>query len=254
MHSNLDSYPHIMTLLDELRTNIQAILKDKLVGFYLYGSLVWGDFDEAHSDLDLLAALTADLSDAEAFAIGEMHATFAQYHPEWHDRIEVQYLSLQGLKTFRTETHRMGNISPGEPFHMIEADRAWLMNWYFVQNYGVTLFGPPPQVILDPISPPEFIAAVREHVDMWREYILAAQEQPPYRSYAILTMCRALYTHQTGEQVSKKQAVAWAIQAFPQWVQLIQRAWAGRSHSTSVDLSYDEAAAFVAFARSQILT
>jgi hypothetical protein len=66
-------------------------------------------------------------------------------------------------------------------------------------------------------------------------------------------MCRALYTHQTGEQVSKKKAVAWAVAAFPQWSQLIQRAWEGRSHPTAMDLSYDEAAAFVAFARSEIL-
>ena len=43
--------------------------------------------------------------------------------------------------------------------------------------------------------------------------------------FAILTMCRALYTLACGEVVSKPQAAAWAREALgTPWVQLIDRA------------------------------
>ena len=50
-------YPEVNKVLDKLLINIKDILIDKLVGLYLYGSLVWGDFDESVSDIDLLAAV-----------------------------------------------------------------------------------------------------------------------------------------------------------------------------------------------------
>jgi len=46
---------------------------------------------------------------------------------------------------------------------------------------------------------------------------------PGARSYAMLTMCRALYTNTHGKQASKRQAVLWAKTYLPQWAPLIQQ-------------------------------
>jgi hypothetical protein len=46
----------------------------------------------------------------------------------------------------------------------------------------------------------------------------------PDQAYAILTLCRAYYTSQNGEQTSKKRAAQWTAQAFPQWSTLIENA------------------------------
>ena len=104
-------YPDINHLLDDLLSRIRAILGDKLVGLYLYGSLVWGDFDHDTSDIDLLAALTSDLDAEQAGALKAMHDDIARTYKAWDDRIEVQYLSLLGLKTFRTQSTPMAVIS-----------------------------------------------------------------------------------------------------------------------------------------------
>ena len=54
------AYPQIGALLDELLTQMQAVLGDKLVGVYLYGSLVVGDFYDAISDVDLQGLVDSD--------------------------------------------------------------------------------------------------------------------------------------------------------------------------------------------------
>jgi hypothetical protein len=217
-------HSEIRQLLASLLSEMQKNLGDNLVGLYLYGSLVWGDFDDDVSDIDMLAATALTINDEEFDRLQHMHDDFARQHAAWRDRIEVQYFSLYGLKMFKTQSNPMANISPGEPFHMIQANRLWLMNWYFVQDYGLTLFGPPPQTLIDPITKDEFLLAVQDDAASWRERIANAKNSPRHQSYAILTLCRALYAHQHREQTSKKRAALWASQKFPAWADLIEDA------------------------------
>jgi hypothetical protein len=211
-------------LLDDLLAGMRGILGERLVGLYLYGSLVWGDFDRYLSDIDMLAAVTEDVSDEEAAALKRMHDDLARRYPDWNDRIEVQYLSLEGLRTFRTGSTPMAVISPGEPFHIVEGNKDWLMNWYFVRVYGVTLFGPPPATIIGPIAKEEFIRSIAEHAQEWPTWVEHTRHSRPYQGYAILTMCRTLYTYRNGEQVSKKQAATWAEKELPAWAPLVRNA------------------------------
>lgn len=243
---NPTAYPDISPLLNELLTGQQRILHDKLVGLYLYGSLVWGDFDDA-SDIDMLAATASDVDDDELEQLRLMHAEFAQRHPAWNDRIEVQYFSLDGLKHFREKASNMVNISPGEPIHRIQSGVDWLTNWYFVQDYGISLFGPPPASFIPHISKAEFIQAVHDHALEWGDYVVNTKELPQYQAYAILTMCRALYTIRNGEQVSKKKAAQWAAQQLPEQSALIQRALVGRKDPRSNSMTYPETERFVHF-------
>ena len=122
------SYPHINALLDSLLSYMQGILGEKLVGLYLYGSLVMGDFDNEISDIDLLAAATTDIDYVEFNALQKMQDDIVTKQKEWDDRLEIAYLSLHALKTFKTQTSQIAIISPGEPFHIKEAGKDWLMN------------------------------------------------------------------------------------------------------------------------------
>ncbi|MEZ4669269.1 MAG: DUF4111 domain-containing protein [Anaerolineae bacterium] len=239
------SYPDINDLLNELLANVQVVLGNKLVGLYLYGSLVWGDFDHDTSDIDMLAATTADVDDDELEQLRLMHDAFAGRNPDWSDRIEVQYFSLDGLKHFREKASNMINISPGEPIHRIQAGIQWLTNWYFVQDYGITLYGPPPASFIPHIAKAEFIEAVHDHALDWREYVVHTKELPQYQAYAVLTLCRALYTTRNREQVSKKRAAEWAMEQLPEQAGLIQRAMVGRTEPHNNSMTYAETERFV---------
>ncbi|MHB0856667.1 MAG: aminoglycoside adenylyltransferase domain-containing protein [Anaerolineae bacterium] len=252
------SHPDVDALLNDLLGQLQATLGEQLVGLYLYGSLVTGDFDRGSSDIDLLAALTSDV-DAPTFEQLEgVHRNVLARHPFWRERLETAYLSLAALKTFRTQPSPIAITSPGEPFHLKEAGREYLMNWWLVREKGRTLYGPSPETLIDPIPTEAFLESVREHAASWGAWIPDARDDRPSQAYAILTLCRALYAMAHAEQVSKKRAALWAQVHYPQWASLIGKAliWRAEWRDKEVDheATFPDTLAFVAFAREQILS
>jgi hypothetical protein len=220
----------INALLDRLTDEIRRNLNGSLVGLYVYGSLVTGDFEKESSDLDLLAVVSSDIEGETFERLDRMHARFVEDHPAWEDRIEVAYVSAPALWKFKTETNNMAVVSPGEPFHLKAAGRDWLMNWHTVREMGVTLYGPPPHTLIPQISSAEFVESAREHARSWEEWV-HEMRTPGAQAYAVLTMCRALYTRTYGEQASKKKAAQWAQSYLPQWAPLIERSWSLRSET-----------------------
>lgn len=247
---NTTHYVDIKNLLDLLLADIQKVLGPKLKGLYLYGSLVRGEFDPSVSDIDLLAVTSDDMTDMEFARLNEMHEVFARTHPIWDNRIEVQYASESGLRTFKTRSSKMAVVSPGEPFHVIDAGSEWLTNWYFVLDYGLTLYGPAPDQFIDRVSEAEFIQAVYDHALFWKEHVQQTRNSRPYQSYAILTLCRAFYTITQKLQVSKVKAADWAMSQLPEWADFIREALYVRSHAaettqSDADKSYPRTERFV---------
>ena len=249
-------FPDINRLLESLLSRMRQILEERLVGLYLYGSLTTGDFDPGSSDIDLLAVTSSGVSGAESDALHDMHLGFARENPGWEDRVEVAYLSAAALRTFRSVRSPIAVISPGEPFHVTEAGREWLMNWYVVRENGVALFGPPAEALIAPISREEFSACVRGYVAEW-SYRIRDVPDRKVQAYAILTMCRALHLHRTGETASKRQAALWAQEELPQWSGLIQSALAWREAWREQEVDHAatraETIRFVNFVRDEIL-
>ena len=188
----------IEALLGRLTNEIRRSSNDSLVGLYVYGSLVSGDFDKDRSDIDLLAVVDSDVEGETFDRLDRMHARFLEDHPAWEDRIEVAYVPAGGLWNFRTQIEQIAVISPGEPFHLKAAGKDWLINWYMVREAGVTLYGPPPALIPE-ISQSEFVEAVREQAEAWKKWVFKMRT-PGAQSYAVLTLCRALYSHTHGRR------------------------------------------------------
>lgn len=234
-------------ILRALRARLRETLGAKLLGLYLYGSLVWGDFDERRSDVDMLAVLDGDITDCELASLEAMHDAFAREYPAWRDRIEVQYNAADALAHW-WEPRRMANISPGEPLHIITSGEDWLTNWYFVQDYGVPLWGPPADRFIPPIAKREFLRAVYDHAMQWRTYVEGTRGSRPYQAYAMLTMCRAYCTLSTGEQVSKQAAARWVREALPMCAADIDAALDWRENADErmdAAASFERARAFV---------
>jgi hypothetical protein len=217
-------------LLDGLR----RVLGVDLVGSYLFGSAATGTFEPGSSDVDTVAVLRSDPTETHLEGLEELHAGIVREMPEWDDRIEAVYLSTSALSDFR-RTSPAARISPGEPFHPIEVDHRWLMDWYQLRTVGTALYGPPVTQVAPPITQDEYVDAVRQHLldPGWLDATVTARD----RSYAILTMCRGLRTLRTGEYVSKREAARWASEVMPEHAALIADAvaWRGRREDGSVD-------------------
>ncbi|MGH2549468.1 MAG: aminoglycoside adenylyltransferase domain-containing protein [Thermomicrobiales bacterium] len=218
-------YSDVNEILAEIQRGISSVLDDTLIGLYLYGSLTYDGYTAGVSDLDLLAALNDDLDRAAIPSLTRMHAEIVARHPEWSDRIEVIYLSRQGLQTYKTQRSPIAVISPGEPLHFREeqAGDDWLMNWYLVLEHGQVIYGPPAEEIIVPASTDEFVKSVREHARdsvLWIDNLKTSKA----RSYAVLTMCRTLYTDRNREHVSKQVAANWVANQLPEFRDLIDDA------------------------------
>ncbi len=252
----ITKYPTVDSLIDELLNNLKSILGEKLLGLYLGGSLVVGDFDPDISDIDLTAVLSSPVNDEEFIALKSTHDNFAKTHPEWYDRIEMCYITSSALKTVKSQTCQIVNISPGEPFHRMESSLDWLMNWYLLSAKSVAVFGPQASSFIQSISKEEFIFAIRKHILNWSEYIINTKHYPANQGYIILTMCRGLYASKFGEQVSKKKAAEWVSSEFPEWSILINNAikwrqeW--RNQKSDGEDAFPETKRFVNFAIDQI--
>ena len=213
-------------LLEDLAAGIRGVLGGKLLGLYLWGSYAAGDFDPRISDLDLVAALSADVGAGEFAALGEMHDALAREYPAWAGRIEVRYATVATLDR-PAGGGEIVSISPGEPLNRRRSDERWQIDWYVVRERGIALHGPPPAELLAPISREQFVASVRANVASWGDL---ADQVHGHRgqAYAILLMCRALRATAHGDQLSKPAAGRWAQGAAPEWANLIGRAIAWR--------------------------
>lgn len=238
----------IVQVLNSLVAGLSSVLQDNLVGIYLYGSLVTEDFDAQVSDLDLVAVTNRGLDDASFHSLNELHQQVILRYPEWNDRLELAYVSLDALKTFRSKQSRIAIISPGEPFHQLDAGYDWLISWYMLRETGIALRGPDIASLIDPMEPAHYIEAVQSHIEAYRNSVKSANSKSNL-SYIVLTVSRGLYTVLHGQPTSKVKAAAWAVRAYPKWAQLINQALRWRVNPQSDGLSADDvrprAAAFV---------
>jgi predicted nucleotidyltransferase len=240
-------------LLSRLLDELIGALGDNLFGVYLFGSAATGNFEPNISDVDLAAILERELAPPELAALDRMHRDLVAETPEWDGRVEVVYVSSEGVRTFREGTSAAARISPGEPFHAIVIDPTWLIDWYQLQEIGVTLMGPPPTEVVPVISKTEYVASVRRLVLTWPMNELASLGN---QAYAILTMCRGLRTVRTGEYVSKREAARWASEQLPEYAELIRTAlsWREERRGATDDATPTRAtaAAFIAEVSSLI--
>ena len=121
---------------------------------------------------------------------------------------------------------------PGERLKRVQLGSWWWVHLAILRERGVTLAGPSPQTLIDPIAPPVLQRTVAETVDAWATPKLHHPEQLRTRgsqAYVVLTLCRMLYTLSTGQVVTKRVAAHWALATLEaRWWPLIEGAWVGR--------------------------
>lgn len=213
----------VAALLEELVANIRAALGDDVVAIYIYGSYVAGDFEPGVSDLEV-AVTAREVGELDVVGLGRTHRSFADRHPDWSDRIEAVYISVDALASFRSSRGRLAVISPGEPFHLRD-DRPseWIQNWYLVRETGVALFGRVATSLIPAIAVPEFVAASRRYA---KEIASRSLDDvtPGQLAYNVLTICRAERTVETDMLSSKQEAAVWARERDPERAGLIDAA------------------------------
>ena len=236
--------PEVREIIDLLVTEVHAILGEHLIGIYLYGSLATGGFDR-NSDVDYVVVTNEELSEGQFTAIEAVHNHLKTMEVWCADQLEGSYIPIEGLKRYDPARALFVHIDrgPDEHLHRIQlADerlsRAWWGGWVLLRltlrESGMTLVGPDPKILIDPVPDAEIRQAAVFNVNDWAGSILSDPAQIKgrgYQSYTVLTLCRILYTLHTGKVTSKPEAIRWAKAHLDEkWTPLIDRAWLGRQN------------------------
>jgi len=226
-------YPDINILLDLLLDGVRAVLGDRFAGLYLYGSLATGEFDPARSDIDFLVATTAEMPTDLVSALAGMHERIAAASPRWAAVLEGSYIPLDALRRYDPARAEHLHLSMGGSLRVEHHDADGAILRHILREQGIVLAGPPPHTLIDPVTPDDLRRAVVDLFHSWWVPVLddSTRLRPPaYQAYAVLTMCRILYTLHHGAVVPKPVAAHWAqAELGDRWAALIDRAlaWPG---------------------------
>ena len=242
--NNPTPFPEVNAILHELLKSVQSILGSHFIGMYLDGSLTSGDFDQ-DSDIDFVVVTDEDISGDLFLALQAMHARIATIDSWCAIQLEGSYISRHTLRRYDPEQALHPNIErgSGERLKMVNHDEPWTIHRYVLCERGITLTGPSPKTLIDPVSPNDLRRAMLPLLHGWLMQILNNPNGIYDRggqSYIVLTLCRILYTLQFGDVVSKLVAARWAQEALGEnWVTLIDRAWVGR-HNPQLKAQADD--------------
>ena len=225
-------YPEVNVVLQALLSGVQDVLGDCFVGLYLYGSLADGGFDPQRSDIDFVVATAGELSNEVVAALEAMHVRITNSGLKWTAKLEGAFVPLSTLRRHDPSGPPCPCLNEG-CFYLAALGSDWVIQRYTLREQGVVVAGPDPRGLIDPVQPDDLRRAVLGFLREWWAPML--QDPDPrlhgdeYRAYAVLTMCRALYTLKHGTVVSKTAAARWAQEALGEpWEGLIERALAWR--------------------------
>ena len=153
----------------------------------------------------------------------------------WAKRMQIQFLLQDQVLTMNARAclFQFGVLkrgtSDGNP-----------IVWMNVLRTGRTLFGPPARTFVPAITGDMLAAALERELGYLRDEIIDKPDSIwkdvlEYRTYAVLTVCRILYSAEKGTIVSKPVAARWALRTLPKgWHRVIRQALEG---DVKMDLS-----------------
>jgi len=218
-------FPELNELLGELVARVQSILSDNFAGAYLTGSFALGAGD-LHSDCDFLVVTEDRVTAEQERALRELHDEFPTRSGHWTHNLEGSYAARPDLETLAALTQQWLYIDRGWremqwSTHCNTEDERWVL-----RERGITLAGPDPREFVRAVPAdalrskmPRLIESFLPDLFSWTSFDIAWSQR-----YAVTTLCRMLYTLDTGEVASKQASLEWAKHALiPAWHELIQQ-------------------------------
>lgn len=248
-------YSDVNEILSELSIAVQIILKSNFVGMYLDGSLASGDFDYETSDLDFVVATNTAVTFTQFDQLVDLHNRLGKLDSKWALELEGAYIPLAALHRHDPDNATHPYIGCGASnlrWEPLAVD--WIIHRYVLHKSGITLVGPAIHTLVAPVSKAELQQAVRDLLDTWWVPMITEGrklEHDGYRCYAIMTMCRMLYTAVTGDITSKPKAAQWVLATQDvRWHSQVQAALHWKWDA--LEAAVDEVQKFIEFTRAQV--
>lgn len=232
----------IESIVNDVSDKIKQMFGDNMIGIYLFGSLVLGDFDENFSDIDLMIVLKRDINKDEFEKIKDLQKYISEEYSRFGtDGIEMIFVSTETIKSYLVKETFLTAVAPGNPLETIVCKPEFLIYFYIVRNYGETILGTPKKEVFPEISKTDFVnmsnSVALENIPYWKE---SCKKTLHEQFYSVITLCRALYIKENKTYPSKLEAKNWAKNKYPNFKDIIEYAWNQRGKWKETDKPTDE--------------
>jgi hypothetical protein len=231
MHSTIPA--PVQPLLEAYLRALEP-LSAHFYGLYLYGSIALGAYEEAVSDIDVIALTQGEWSPQELKQLAQLHEKLIQeYEPG--RRLEVIYVPVSSLGESRRE-------AGFAPYPGVHDGRFWPsgfgdvngVTWWILKHRGVCLLGVEREQLPFDYPWQQVLLTMRFNLDVY----FAGKLKHPYIylsplavEFAVSNLCRILSTIEDGEIVSKSASLKiWRQRLPPRWQRLLDEAWRLRHH------------------------
>jgi hypothetical protein len=211
---NPTPYPEVNHVLDELLAGAKSALDGQFVGMYLYGSLSSGDFNLDTSDVDFLFVTEGELPKEKILELEMLHQRLWASGLKWAAKLEGAYVSRQTIRRHDPSAPPCPTVNE-HAFYVAHLGSDWIIQRHILRN-GVVVAGPSPAELIDPVTGDEVRAAVIQIMKEWWQPMLENpawldERGSEYKVYAVVSMCRVLYTLEHKEIASKPVSARWAL-------------------------------------------
>jgi predicted nucleotidyltransferase len=219
--------PSIQPLIDAYLRALEP-LRGRFYGIYIYGSIALGAFEEAMSDIDVIALTQGAWSPQELKQLKALHMRLIAEQP-WGKRLEVQYLPASDLGKSKHEAEiapypsiHDGRFSPGGYGDLNS------VTWWTLKRHGIRLLGPEPAELSFDVAWRQVLQTMRFNLNV---YFVGKLKQPYIYldanavEFAVTNLCRILSTIEDGAIVSKSASLKiWRKRLSPRWQRLLDEA------------------------------
>ncbi len=179
---------------------------------YIGGSLTGDSFHCKTSDIDCYIVTSNVLSNDLFRQIETMHAQIYLSKLDFAKKIEASYIPQNDLLDFNPNATRP-YFNEGR-YYRGQYGNNYLIELFLLREKGIALAGPDIKLLIKEISTQTLKSAIQKNLyEYWEINVsdLIRYERSDYQVFAILTMCRSLYSLETGRITSKIEAAQWAM-------------------------------------------
>ncbi|MBB6449461.1 streptomycin 3'-adenylyltransferase [Geomicrobium halophilum] len=244
MDDQIDDY------LYQLTEVVNSVLEDRLVGLYLCGSTVLGDFNEKISDIDVLCIVKRPLKESEKRALAKnlSHQTLPSPGAGLEFYVVLEQEAAQPHSLLSYEFALLTGQDIDDKVKEEEMDEGLLMDFAINVQSGKTLTGRAKEEVFGSIPKPWLEEAMKGSL-RWHNSHIFHPYYDPYGHEAVMNACRTWCFKETGVLTSKTRGTKWALKQWP-YSEVIRRALAIRQGTWHELLDAEEIQQLLQFVRS----
>jgi hypothetical protein len=231
MNARMDSRipSSLQPMLRDLLSRLERDLPGLLEGFYLYGSIAYGAWDEAASDIDCLAVVTRPCSPEDLSRLRLIHQQITARWPRCD--LEISYVQRQdcGPRAAGSQPlYREGQFHD-RSYSVLNSPLWSSILWWQIKKRGIALLGPEAAELDFQVSEAGLLEDNRRLVETyWIEWSRSPSHilKLRYRravDWVVLGILRTYYTLREVDVTTKPGAAEYGIAQLPaRWHRLIR--------------------------------